>query len=173
MLCQNCKKNESSFSYMQVVNGVVTKISICKECAKEKNINQIDININIPFSVKDLFASIIDANKIDKSKSENLEEKKEKTCPKCCSTYSRFQSMGKLGCETCYDTFKDELSPLIRRVQIRGEHIGKIPEYAEETLKIKREITQLKTDMKHAIQAEEFEIAAKLRDKIKLLEKEV
>ena len=74
MLCQNCKKNESSFSYMQVVNGVVTKISICKECAKEKNINQIDININIPFSVKDLFASIIDANKIDESKSENFEE---------------------------------------------------------------------------------------------------
>ena len=98
---------------------------------------------------------------------------KEKACPKCRSTYRRFQSLGKVGCEACYETFKDELSPLIRRVQIKGEHIGKIPEHAAFDIKRKREITRLKTELSHAIQAEEFEKAAELRDKIKLLEKEV
>ncbi len=166
MLCQNCKKNESSFSYMQVINGAVTKVSLCEKCAREKNINPSEINI--PFSVKDLFASFIEADKKN-----SLTSTPEKTCPKCLSTFKRFSSLSKVGCETCYDTFKDELSPLIRRVQIKGEHIGKIPEYKEESLKIKREITQLKTELKHAIQAEEFEKAAELRDKIKLLEKEV
>ena len=166
MLCQNCKQNEASISYMQVINGAVTKVSLCEDCAKEKKIKPIDINI--PFSVKDLFASLMDMDK-----SSTYETEKEKACPKCRSTYRRFQSLGKVGCEACYETFKDELSPLIRRVQIKGEHIGKIPEHAAFDIKRKREITRLKTELSHAIQAEEFEKAAELRDKIKLLEKEV
>ncbi len=165
MLCQNCKQNEASISYMQSINGAVTKISLCENCYNEKKLNQIDINI--PFSIKDLFASLMDKEDISGYVAE-----KEKSCPKCHSTYSRFQSTGKLGCETCYDTFKDELSPLIRRVQIKGEHMGKIPEHACEYINRKKELIKLKTEMAYAIQDEEFEKAAELRDKIKLLEKE-
>ena len=75
MLCQNCKQNEASISYMQVINGAVTKVSLCENCAREKKIKPIDINI--PFSVKDLFASLMDMDK-----SSTYEAEKEKACPK-------------------------------------------------------------------------------------------
>ena len=49
------------------------------------------------------------------------------------------------------------------------EHTGKIPASYGTTLKIKKEIEELRKQMQAAIQDENFEEAARLRDHVKLL----
>lgn len=55
--------------------------------------------------------------------------------------------------------------------QTAPEKTDNIPEDAGEEIRAKRELIQLRQEMKNAVEAEEFEKAAELRDKIRQLEK--
>ena len=60
--------------------------------------------------------------------------------------------------------------PTIRRIHGNTEHIGKAAESAGEQNRIQNEIEELKSQLQKAIDDQEFEKAAELRDKIKSLE---
>ena len=78
--------------------------------------------------------------------------------------------MGRLGCSECYDAFKKQLAPLLRRIHGADRHVGKVPLMIGKTVKDTRSLQDLKMKTERAIQTEEFEQAAKLRDKIRDLE---
>lgn len=168
MLCQLCKENPATIHYKEIVDGIIKDMDICSECAKGKKDIPLEVSISMPISIQDLFSSLMEMDF-----EEHFSKQSEKTCPGCGSTYSRFKSTGRVGCSRCYETFKDQLYPLIRRIQGRVEHQGKIPSNAAEDLKLKKEMNALKIKLRDAIEKEEFEVAAELRDKIRLLEKEV
>ncbi len=167
MLCQNCKKNKGTHQYTNLSNGIIKDIRLCDQCAEEYSKKPFNVNENIPFSIQDLLSSLMDIEFQQVS-----EKKSEKFCPKCGSTYSRFKTIGRVGCDKCYEAFKDEMYPLIRRVQGNMQHKGKMPESAKGEKRIKDDVIILKTQLQQAIQTEEFEKAAEIRDKIKLLESE-
>ena len=48
-------------------------------------------------------------------------------CPNCGLTYSSFKSSGRLGCSECYEAFRNELVPLLGRLQGSTGHVGKAP----------------------------------------------
>jgi protein arginine kinase activator len=81
-----------------------------------------------------------------------------------------FQKTGRLGCSTCYDTFGEVLKPLIKRLHGSLQHTGKVPVRFSKTVSITREIAKLKDLLNKAIEKEEYEKAAEIRDKIKDLE---
>jgi len=37
MICNKCNKNEATFFLEQNINGKITKIALCPQCAKEYN----------------------------------------------------------------------------------------------------------------------------------------
>ena len=79
--------------------------------------------------------------------------------------------MGRLGCTKCYDTFSEQLSPLLRKIHDSENHTGKIP-YEKKTVQNKADLlSDLKESLTKAIKLEEFEQAARLRDQIRALEK--
>jgi protein arginine kinase activator len=88
------------------------------------------------------------------------------SCPTCGATLSEFQESGRLGCPSCYQVFTDELNALFTRIHGSTEHGGKHPggggDYGSETVSIE----VLKRKLKTAVESEEFEEAALLRDKI-------
>jgi protein arginine kinase activator len=92
-------------------------------------------------------------------------------CPNCGLTYQNFRKIGRLGCSECYEAFKKELSPLLKRIHGADRHIGKVSLKGGKTIKDTRTLRDLKVQLEKAIQTEEFEEAAKLRDKIKDFEK--
>ena len=96
-------------------------------------------------------------------------------CPNCGMTYESFRKMGRLGCSQCYETFKGYLQPLLKKIHGSSQHFGKAPvkapKIAVKEKKAVYSIEELKAKMQKAIQAEEFEEAAKLRDQIRELEK--
>lgn len=93
-----------------------------------------------------------------------------KSCPSCGLTLAEFNKTGKFGCDTCYEAFKDEIKPMIQRIQGYSNYEGRIPNRGQGLAKVKHQIKLLKQELVNAVKAENFEKAASLRDQIRSLE---
>lgn len=159
MLCTNCGKKQANTHIKRVINGHVQEFHLCSQCASQAGLESYK-----PYDLSDLWGSFFNMDMEVKSDS--------KRCESCDSTYSEIASKGKLGCPECYSTFYDQLIPSIRKIHGKSSHTGKVPGNLKDYDSLKK-LKNFKKDLKAAIQNEEYENAAKLRDKIKLLEKEV
>jgi protein arginine kinase activator len=95
------------------------------------------------------------------------------TCPNCGMSYEDFQQTGRIGCSVCYGSFRRQLEPLLRRIHGTSTHSGKIPRRSGGTLELKQEIKRLRAELKEKVSQEEYEEAAKLRDKVRAMEREL
>lgn len=161
MMCDVCGKREATVHLTEIVNDKMTKLHLCEECAKEKGAEMEE-----HFGLSDLLAGLADLGA--PAETSIIEKVK---CPSCGFTYQDFKKVGRLGCGDCYEAFKKQLGPLLKRIHGADRHVGKIPVTVGKTIKDTRTLQELKMQMEKAIQAEEFEEAARLRDKIKELEK--
>lgn len=170
MLCQKCKSKEANTHVKSVVNGEYTEYMLCADCAKEMGY------MNLWSDMHSDFGSILGS-----FFSNALPARSQTTrCPVCGSTYHEIASTGKVGCAKCYDIFLSELMPSITRVHGNTVHCGKRPELLAEnkaesaTVEVTQphqtEISKLKDQLKKAIDEQNFELAATLRDKIKEME---
>ena len=104
---------------------------------------------------------------------EDTPEAEELVCPNCGMRYRDFQQTGKIGCSVCYDTFRAQLEPLLRRIHGSSVHSGKIPHRTGGRLETKHEIEVLRAALKDAVAKEAYEQAAEYRDQIRALEKKL
>ena len=91
------------------------------------------------------------------------------SCPQCGQTYKDFKATGKLGCASCYQTFRDNIATALKNIHGTNEYQGKIPKgqgSRYEKMLLKRELAENKSLLKEAVEREEFEEAARLRDGI-------
>lgn len=162
MLCEICGKNEATVHLTEIVNDKMTKLHLCEECAKEKGAEMEE-----HFGLSDLLAGLSDlgANNIEPDLMESVK------CPACGFSYNDFKKVGRFGCGDCYEAFKAQIAPLLKRIHGADRHVGKVPLMVGKTIKDTRTLQDLKVKMEKAIQTEDFEEAARLRDKIKELEK--
>ncbi len=87
-------------------------------------------------------------------------------------TYQQFIKIGRFGCAHCYETFREQLAPILKRLHTGNiEHGGKLPKRIGGSLHIKKQVQKLKAELQSLITDEEFEQAAKIRDQIRSLEK--
>ena len=149
MLCSKCHKNEASVYFKQNINGEVREYALCPHCAAE---------MEVGFTPLNLFGSMFTASK---PKSEH------KRCTLCSSTFDEIKRTGKVGCAECYSVFADELSPMIDSIHRTSRHVGRAPEGYSEKRRAENELEALRKELKAAIEAENYERAAELRDLIK------
>lgn len=89
-------------------------------------------------------------------------------------TFPQFTKIGRFGCPNCYETFKDRLQSILKRLHGGNvEHKGKVPERVGGHILIKKEIGKLRETLKDLIIQEEFEKAAEVRDEIRKKEKQL
>ena len=93
-------------------------------------------------------------------------------CPVCQTTFLEFRNSGRLGCPYDYEVFRDELMPLLENIHDETRHSGKVPKRAPRNSQQQTTLIQLRNDLKRAIAAEDYESAARVRDKIKAIEHE-
>ncbi len=93
-------------------------------------------------------------------------------CPLCKMTFLEFRNSGRLGCPHDYEVFRDELMPLLENIHDETRHSGKVPRRAPRGSQQQTNLIQLRNDLKRAIAAEDYETAARIRDKIKAIEQE-
>ena len=163
MLCDICGKNEATVHLTEIVNDEVTKLHLCEECAKEKAYEMEE-----HFGLAELLAGLGDFGV--KLESEEMTKIK---CHNCGFSYMDFKKVGRFGCGECYEAFKKNLTPLLKRIHGSDQHYGKAPVKAQKVVKVRDDIQELKIRLEKAVQMEEFEEAAKLRDQIKDFEKKM
>ena len=160
MLCDECGKREATFHYTEIINGVTTELHLCELCAKKRG-----FTLPAAFSLPDLLGGLVEPERISPLETELI-------CKNCGFTYSNFKNIGLLGCSQCYSSFHKMLEPLLKKIHGTSKHVGKFPGRRKKEKREKSSDVQLlREKLKDAVAREEFETAAKLRDKIKEIEK--
>jgi protein arginine kinase activator len=91
-------------------------------------------------------------------------------CPQCGLSIGEFHKTGRLGCSECYTVFRDELMPVFRRIHGHDHHVGKVPALNPLHMETRKTLLVLRRQLKQAVEREEFEKAAELRDRINAIE---
>lgn len=172
MICEKCKKNNASFFFEENINGKKRSLALCANCAEDmKKSGELQsgeafynsLGISSPF-YDSIFGSLFSTG----VKSAQIGEKK--TCPDCGFTLDDFRMCGKAGCPTCYQTFSRELEGTIRSIHGNAKHTGRAPKRLRQNIEKAKELVSLKEQLRTAIEKEDFENAAELRDRIRSLE---
>lgn len=171
MLCDVCKQNEATIHMTKVVNNKKTEEHLCQSCAAKMQKN----GGFSPFAAfsGDMFDNSFFTNDFFKNMiySDNLLSGQNRLrCDHCGMTYSDFNIQGKFGCDHCYESFASQIPPLVQRIQGSLQYEGRVPHREHNAFRIQHEIKQLRKKLSEAVQAEDFEKAAHLRDEIKGLE---
>lgn len=167
MRCQECGEQEAQVHVTKIINGEKKELYLCKECAEK--IGGLDFSGH--FSFDNLLTGLLD-DKFTPEQQINL-SKTDLQCEACGLSYKEFSRKGKLGCDQCYNFFQDRLNKVLRKIHSSTEHTGKIPKRAGSRIKKKQKIEELNQQMDKAVEKEEFEKAAELRDKINELKTEL
>lgn len=163
MLCEQCKKNTATTHIRQVINGHAREYLLCGECAAKLGMTSM---MN-PFamSIGDMLGSMF--GQADRPLGELPDERR---CKGCGATFSDIRNSGMAGCAECYTTFYREFVPSLQRIHGQTEHIGKVPGSAGSKYRLMREIKSLQGELKAAVEAQDFERASVLRDRIRELQ---
>ncbi len=168
MLCDDCHRNEACIHITQISPDGKMDKNLCEECAARYQ-NFMPPTEARNFTVNDFLKGLF---------RQPAEQKEAKTdsgqvCPNCGMTYQDFAHTGKIGCSVCYDTFRTQLAPLLKRIHGSSTHSGKIPRRSGGVLVVRHEIALLKEQLAEAVQSEAYEKAAEYRDKIRSLERQI
>ena len=158
MLCCICKEKPAKVHLTDIKGDKMHKVDLCEECAKLKGVN--DSN----FALADLLLGLGASQELEQSVG-GVDAR----CPHCGFAHADFKKSGRLGCSECYNTFAEGLGGLLKSMHKGVRHVGKVPE----GLRTKRDLTErmdsLQKKLAKAIETEDFEQAALLRDEIKQL----
>lgn len=181
---------------LRVTQGKKAEQHLCDACAKKAGI-AVPSSESVPELIQQMMVSPMLKPASEEvaekpSKKGSLEKAKSgarpdalQACPQCGMTYAEFRQGGQLGCAHCYVAFEPQLGPLLERWHEGGSHhVGKMPRRAlgEPSAESGRaaailggaaerasRISALQKQLSEAVEAEQYERAAMLRDQIKQL----
>lgn len=165
MQCDNCQEREAAIHLTQIVDNAVKTVHLCEQCAADKGVHTGASVAKFPLS--DFLASLGGKG----SASQLPTETDTKVCEFCGASLKDFRETGRLGCPHCYETFEAHLRDLLRRLHGSSQHVGEV--YLSPTaLRRDAQLTLdvLREQLRRAVAAENFELAAELRDRIRVLE---
>jgi len=146
MLCQHCKKNEATYHHVEIIDGKSFESHLCESCRAA-----------FPGGDSGLYGWMFaNANRTLKA------------CPVCGTTLADYERSGLLGCASCYDVFKAELIPSIKKMQdISGEvrHVGKVGSNNDEH-GLYRRLKYLQERLENALREKNFVEAGRLNKRI-------
>lgn len=141
-LCQICHHRIAEHKFVRIVGGVETPYRICSHCK-----------------------ALMD-NKYKELQAEAARKAvppEKRVCPVCGSTLASFSETGVLGCENCYHVFDDYLFEYIRGYHGATTHVGM------DAKPVQVDVEALYRQLADLVKNEDYENAARLRQKIKRL----
>jgi protein arginine kinase activator len=155
MFCELCKTAEATVHLTQVVDGSIKKLHLCEACAQQNG-----FDLQGPISITDILLGM------GGKREDAAPPTTERSCPRCHMRRTDFKKTGRFGCGICYETFAEDLPPLLRAMHRKDRHVGKIP--ANEAVRVNalQELNRLQEALEEAISSENYETAASLRDRI-------
>jgi protein arginine kinase activator len=161
MLCDQCHERDAVLNLTQIVENAVTQLHLCEKCAAERG---IETTVSMP---KHPLGDFLEA-----AQRQALQHPGDAArCAYCGISLKDFRASGRLGCAHCYGAFEQGLRDLLRRVHGSAQHVGRTYSVPNPAL-LERDVSlgALRAQLQKAIDSEEFETAARLRDEIRTLE---
>ena len=165
MLCQDCNQNDSSVHLTQIVNNKKLMLNLCKDCAEKRGFHSPFEHM--PFPLAELVTGMVGSTRSSSSTKGSKRTPKSLRCPACGMSFEDFGKSGRLGCGKCYLTFRNEMTELLRKVHGSPKHRGKGSMEPGELMQPVKEERRLRDELKRAIDDEDFEKAASIRDQIR------
>ncbi len=170
MKCEICHSNDATTAYTHIVDDVKKTLLLCASCIP-KSAESVQAKPPAGSGDQDV-PVLVKKVKVEFGTSPAPEATAVGDCEGCGMTYQQFKKAGRLGCHRCYEVFGAQLERLLKRIHGADAHCGKgrIEEGAAprpvETL------DRLRSELSEAVEREEFERAAQIRDRIRTIESE-
>ena len=161
MLCSECGKIEAEVFLKQIVNNQVASRALCRDCAQDaagSAATPAALLLQILAGLGGLMGRGVSLDLLK--------------CKGCGLRYAQFKETGRLGCAECYEAFRAPLSDLLQRIHGAKRHSGKLPKGSREERDrsdLSQELSKLQKQLHEAVSGEQFEEAARIRDRIKRL----
>ncbi len=140
--CEICGERPADIEYIEIIDGTKHVKYLCNVCA-EKEANGVrlvlteEVNINSGL-----------------------------VCPNCGTPLAYVKTSLQIGCPHCYNVFEGAIKDLLKKLQGSTSFIGREDLKSSEEKDLIVIKHRLKKELEKAVQNEEFERAAKLRDEI-------
>jgi protein arginine kinase activator len=158
-MCSICKEKPATFFLSNIsADNKKQDLDLCDACAKAKGVDDpttffvADADIKLGLGASQ---GIVQAAGTDLK------------CSRCGFSQADFKKSGRLGCPECYKTFAEGLTGLIKTMHKGTRHTGKAPEVLRASRENSDRLKTLQKKLNKAIESENFEEAAQLRDELK------
>ena len=165
MKCEICGLKDAVIHIRQMQKDLVHELHVCEECAQEKGLIREEES-ELP--IANLLSGLLEGKDVTGATVEVKD-----ACPRCGMKASEFRKQGKLGCPACFEAFDKDVRAIVSQMASRPRHTGKVP---AALLAAHQEASQgdnLREELKEAVEHEEYELAARLRDRLRELEPDV
>lgn len=156
--CRRCAKT-ATLHITEIRDGKAAVVHLCEGCARDY------LNQSSPAQSE---AGSESLSKLDELIAESQESPA--VCPNCGIAFNEFREQGRFGCPHDYTEFHDELIPLLENIHEDTKHVGKRPKSTLIGTEDQGRLIQLRSAQQKAIECEDYEQAARLRDEIASLE---
>lgn len=166
MLCEECHQNEAVYTISVMMGEAMTQRHLCADCMAKMNMNIASGNM------QKLLGAILNAINRGEQPEEGEkvpDDQPDITCPRCRVTLSKFIKTGRLGCPDCYQAFAAQLHPMLLQIHGRVQHAGRKPLQSETDQRSRYEQEELTRQLQLAVNAEDYEHAAEIRDRLRAL----
>ena len=160
MLCDTCHERDAVVNLTTIENNAVHQLHLCERCAAERGVETTVAKPKHPLG--EFLQAVHQQTAVSTADTQ---------CSFCNSTMADFRTTGRWGCARCYSTFEAGIRELLRRVHGNHRHVGRAyrPPMSEQ-LERSAVLGELRERLRRAIEGEQFEIAADLRDRIRVME---
>lgn len=156
--CESCNERDATVHYTEIQGADKHEIHLCEECYRQK-ITPVQKVVDFAELLKGLLhGALREQGAVAKA-----------MCPMCGISLAEFRASGRFGCPNDYKVFHDAITPLLEKIQHNTKHVGSVPTRAGVKLQRENELIRLRRELERAVQREEYEEAAKLRDTIRKL----
>lgn len=157
MKCQRCSKTATLHITEVLSEEQFEELHLCEDCAQKYLLEPQSPNGS---EVEGLGGGL----------EQEMSALGQRECPLCGLRFFEFRSTGRLGCPHDYEVFRDELTPLLENIHGEVRHTGKLPRRQPHAHQLRAELGHLRRLLQQAVSRENYEEAARLRDKIRTLE---
>jgi len=162
MKCERCGDREAIMEVRHVEEGKSRQIQLCEACAADQGITASGVGPETPLG--GFLATMWQGA--------NLEEAElvpGGACPGCGGSYADFRQTGRFGCAECWRLFEPAIRVLLRRYHGSTRHLGRAPVPRTDGVLKAEQAGALRERLRQAVETEDFELAARIRDQLEEL----
>ena len=161
MVCENCKERDAVVNLTKIVGSAVTHQHLCERCAAEQG-----VETTVAHQPKAALTDFLQAVQQQAPSTPGDQA----ACHFCGATARDFRQTGRVGCARCYGAFERSLRELLRRLHGSAKHTGhRYTPPATDVIEEAGHLGQLRERLQRAIESEQFELAAELRDRLRAI----